>query len=430
MKNNVFIDWLSVYQIFDDVMPALASELKTTTCMLTGEILREMTVGYQHPGSYDTSILIKYDHGRLSMSGNPSAFNRKDNLFGITTMPAAIEVYNKILRDIGYPQFTDMQDTKRVKNEKKYTGTIDEVFEKKLASDYDNTRARAGVVITRIDLTKNFATNAPAHEVLRYLSTFTHRTTHGFLYPNGMTVDWNGDRSGETGGSKRLYFKYYSKAFEIAKKLKKLTMKQQRMRKLTISTDKKSAHENFLLGSSQSKNELGNVVTTNFYASNQLKNIEKQITYLTQLYEYTTEHNVVRFEVELKSKTLAEQGLTRLIDWSDDMINEQFEKYLLHKNQEISLQKDRPIYDQLIEIGIKKTSARSIAGYAQLWLDGHDLRPGMSDLMSTATYYRVRAVLKKVGIDIATRMNVASFPRQIQTVMLSDLEIPSWYEAA
>lgn len=56
-------------------------------------------------GSYETRISIRMVGGRLEVRGNPSAWGRLDNLFGVS-LDEAIAIYNEILRSLGLPEFT------------------------------------------------------------------------------------------------------------------------------------------------------------------------------------------------------------------------------------------------------------------------------------------------------------------------------------
>lgn len=379
----IFVDWLSMYQDFpDSFCPILASEIRTTRCALTGELLNENTTGYQHPGSFDSSLLIKFDGQRLTMSGNPSAFNCRDNLFGVATVHAAVDVFNAVLEKLGYPQFYDCENTN--------------VCAMPLQSSYKYSHP--GLVITRVDLTKNFCSDTNPLEMLRYLSTFSYRGQCGYLYPNGRTVDWMGDRNGETGGSKRLYFKYYDKSWDISKKLKKLEMRRLRM-----------------------------TAEAEFYTDTSF--IDTQIAYLTRLLQYTLENNVVRFELELKAKTLAELKLNRLVGWNREMNIILLEKYMPHMAKKLVFNRKIDLYSQLLEAGEKPgASTRNAALLGSMWLDGHDIDFNNNPLIKKDAFYRARKKLLLIGFDIKQPINIINFPTQVTTFSLSDLAKPDFYD--
>lgn len=380
----IFVDWLSIYQDFPGTdYPRLASEIRTSYCALTGELLKESAIGYKHAGSFDTNVLIKFDGQRLSMSGNPSAWNRPDNLFGVRSVRAAVDVFNSILKSLGYPEFFDCENTNL----------------RAMPYQSNSSYYRPGLKLTRVDLTENYSSDCPIVELLRYLSTFNYRGQTGYLYPNGRTVDWMGDRSGEVGASKRLYFKYYDKAYDIDLKIKKL----QALRNRIIAKDEQNA--NTLL-------------------------IDERINYLSKLLYFLIENNVSRFELELKSKMLDELGLSSLVGWSDEKMTEIFNKYKLHEKQKVQFSADLNIYDKLISLDVKPPLARTASNAAQMWLDGHDIHFERSNVMSRATFYRVRKVLLLLGFDILSPLNVINFPKKVYTVTLKPLDVPSWYKVA
>jgi hypothetical protein len=378
----IHIDWLSIYQDFPGQdYPRLAKEVRTRICALTGELILETTTGYQHDGSYDTSLLIKFDGIRLSMSGNPSGYNRLDNLFGCSTVRTAVDIYNKVLESIGYPQFYDCENTN-------ITAMPFQSSEKYF---------KPGLKITRVDLTENYACDTSTAEMLRYLSTFSYRGQCGYLYPNGRTVDWMGDRSGETGASKRLYFKYYDKAYDVELKIKKI------------------------------KRDLQHLSAFDDDFNNRYAEYEQRLNYLSRLQEYLIFNNVIRFELELKSKTLEENNLQNLVGWSDNNMILMFDKYKLHESQTINFNAKIDLYSQLVDLGIKPSRARSSAAFGQMWLDGHDIDYKRCNLLSKATYYRIRSDLLKIGFDIKNQINIVNFPTQINTVMLKPLSKPDFY---
>ena len=57
-------------------------------------------------GSYSSSLMIRSDGFRVSVYGNPSRWNRIDNLFGLKTLDDCMAVYNHILQGLGLPEFT------------------------------------------------------------------------------------------------------------------------------------------------------------------------------------------------------------------------------------------------------------------------------------------------------------------------------------
>lgn len=388
----IHVDWLSIYQEFQgEDYPLLASETRLSICALTGEILKQSTIGYQHLGSFDSCLLIKFDKGVLSMDGNPSHWNKVDNLFGCPSVQDAVLIFNEVLESLGYPQFYDCEDT--------YLTSMPSAH----STDYIHS---PGLHITRVDLTENYSSPIHAIEMLKYLSTNTYRGESGFLYPNGRTVEWLGTRSGDTkSASKHLYFKYYDKSFDVELKLNKLMKKRDKLLAQNLSDSKLDFDSQMLV-------------------------ITDAINYLTKLLEYCQINNVIRFELELKSKKINELGLNKLGRWTRDVMLKLVDQYTPHTKQTTQYNKKVDLYSQLIALGIKDAHAKSYSKLGQMWLDGHDLHFQRNITVSKSSYYRTRTALLKLGFDIASPLNVVNFPAQVCTVQMSKLERPGWYREA
>ncbi|CAK0748215.1 putative Phage_X domain-containing protein [Gammaproteobacteria bacterium] len=346
----ILIDWLSVYQEFEpNLYPNLGSEMKTTVCMLTGEIKAEQSTGYKHLGSFDSVILVKFHNNVLSVSGNPSHYNKIDNLYGCDSVQAGLEIYNKILVFLGYPVFYDFEDLKQI-----------------MKQPYAKTESyyRSGLKITRVDLTTNYACPVSPVEMLKYLSTNNYRGQAGYLYPNGRTVEWLGARSGDTSkASKHLYFKYYDKAFDIQIKLNKLFAKRKR-----LYAQIELIKPEILLDEIEN-----NSVEYKTLNNDAIVNLDEQISYLSKLLQFTVENNVVRFELELKSKKLIELGLSHAYKWNKDIMLKLVDLYTPHLKQKTQFNKKIDLFAQLIDAGITERKARQAALIGHMWLDGHDV---------------------------------------------------------
>lgn len=387
----IFVDWLSVYQEYQGIdLPLLASELRTFTDVITGEVKKEQVIGYKHQGSFDSSLLIKFDKGVLSVSGNPSHWCKTDNLFGCTTVQAAIEIYNKVLKSLGYPELYDCEDTY--------------LTSKPLA--HSDGYISSGLHITRVDLTQNYISPIPAIEMLKYLSTNTYRGEAGFLYPNGKTVEWLGSRSGDTREtSKHLYFKYYCKATDIMKRVKEIEIKRNNSLVKRVNLD-------------------NDIIDLKVFK------LTEQYNYLLKLLEFAIENNIVRFELELKSKKIVELGLNKLGRWSRKLMLELVTKYTPHLKQKVEFNKKIDLYNQLLDLGYPSSKAGTFSNIGQMWLDGHDINFNRNPSIKKSTYYNARTALLMLGFDIASPLNISKFPVQVQTVTMTRLEKPSWYREA
>jgi hypothetical protein len=191
-----FIDYLSVHQDYDKELPIVGSEMITRYDLQTGEQISCSPKSLKHEGSHSSSITIRCNGSRVSIQGNPSRWERADNLFGFTTFRECIQVYNQILARFDLPIFTPCSTVFYRQGE-------------------DGSRAQLvsdGAVIDHVDFTRNFAVGQGNEEAfLRGLSSQSIGKGHrANLYANQQTVDWRK-------GSTLQYDKVYKKAFDLIK---------------------------------------------------------------------------------------------------------------------------------------------------------------------------------------------------------------------
>ncbi len=201
-----FIDWLSVTQEHPEGgLPVVGKEMVTKYDLQTGQILRDSPNSKTLEGSYSTYLLVRCDGIRVSVEGNPSRWQRLDNLFGLQTFDECIRVYNLLLNELGLPPFT-----KCIK-----LGWEQSPEGKKVR------RITDGAVITRVDFTRNLSVGkGNTLPFLRALSSQSiGKGKRPNLYPNGKTVDWGK-------GSTYWYQKVYEKAEDLKKSLAKLIKKE------------------------------------------------------------------------------------------------------------------------------------------------------------------------------------------------------------
>jgi len=200
LSDGYFFDWLSMSQLHPEAnLPIVASRLKTDTCLKTGEVIL-YKVPMVHEGSYSTSIEVKCDGNRITVKGNPSRFNRADNLFGYSNLEDCVSVYNKILTSLDLPPFTE-------------TTKIDNVWNFK--SNCFNQMPN-GAIVLQVHVTKNyFVGEGNVKNFIRSLGSYAYRSKLPMIYPNGCTIDWSA-------GSRTLYIKLYCKYTSMLKERKKL----------------------------------------------------------------------------------------------------------------------------------------------------------------------------------------------------------------
>ena len=110
--NNTFCDWITVSQTYKNGCPVLNDGLVITVTN-DGEIIRETHRTLQLKGSYSTSVQIRSDGKRQEFSGNPSKWNRLDNVYGLN-LNLSKTVINEIMTSVRLPPFTAAAQFSRI----------------------------------------------------------------------------------------------------------------------------------------------------------------------------------------------------------------------------------------------------------------------------------------------------------------------------
>lgn len=187
-NSGVFIDWLTVSQTHLEKIPVHGKEIILRAVIESGEVKSETITGIKYEGSFSSSLIVRSDGARVTVSGNPSRLNRPHNLCGLRSLDACIELYNSVLKTLGLPPFYD-------------SGTYGTTSNGQLFVDRPS--------ISRIDLTQNYIVGENnVKPVISWLATQKYQRSVGHVYGDGCTVDWSR-------GSKMVYFKYYDKAREL-----------------------------------------------------------------------------------------------------------------------------------------------------------------------------------------------------------------------
>ena len=362
---DVFCDWLTIYQDHDlrdendepIRLPVLndgyvvrfepdAFVSRGTMDAETGEIAfapmfdaakAEYTVSrrMEHEGSYDTKVSVRCDGRRVELSGNVGRFGRTDNLFGVKVLET-VEIANTILAAVGLPPFTD--------------------FERSTWLSRSDTYQTRSAVITRVDLTANFAAGSrdAAFRVLHWMSGQGSARNSGKNprnYGNGIT--WNE-------GSKRHYEKLYFKADELGK-----------------------------------------------YVSDEVK-------------QYCEENGILRYEVSLKARELADKGLQSLVGWA--------------QVSKEGTRMENVIYGKFAEVltrnQVTVTEIQDIPGklglIARSYLNGEN--PYEAAHAGCSTRRRWRSQLMQYGLDIAQPIDVTRLTTRIRVIELHPVASPDWYQ--
>lgn len=350
---DVFCDWLTIYQDHEEELPILndghvvrfePDAFRKCIDDETGEIRpmfdalkAEYTVcrRIEHEGSYETKISIRCDGYRVELSGNVGRFGRPDNLFGLRVLETVGRA-NEILAALGLPAFSGVEANCA------YART-------------DSYASGRNAVITRVDLTANFATGSreAAFRCLHWMSgqgTARNSGKNPRNYGNGIT--WNE-------GSKRHYEKLYFKADELGP-----------------------------------------------HVSDEVR-------------DYCNQNGILRYEVSLKSRELADRGLQSMVGWS--------------RVSKEGTRMENVIYGKFAEVltrnQVSVTECQKIPGklgfIAKSYLNGEN--PYEAADIGISTRRRWRAKLRDYGIDIAQPIDVTRMQTRIRVIDLQPVSAPCWY---
>lgn len=378
----MFFDWLSCYQDHEQDLPFISRDGMAFFDTYTGLSLSVSLDGdrvfngpnirqrsLQHEGSFSTSINIKVSGRRVTVTGNPSRFNRLDNLFGYRTIDACFAVYNVILSSLGLPPFTRCE----------HKGFIEVERENGAVSLQP---VMHGAHITELHITSNIAVgegNTDAY--LKAIASQPYRNSVPHLFPNGKTVEWKS----KLGNARLMYPSYYEKLNEIELK--------------TIPKVKRMYGEE-----------------------------SDEYQYILDLCKYLKENGVIRCEQKLKSTFLNKNNLqywgisdfSQLKPIHDEFIN-------LDKKLKVSRMDLQTISETLLDRGIVETTraANTTALYALNWMNGQKFDFSKSQVQTH------RARLRQIGIDIAKPCNLLLFSpvivKEVKEIERSQLTPPSFY---
>jgi hypothetical protein len=187
----MFVDWLTVRQGHRQA-PLFADSYVARVDIEDGKLIWGNYVGKSEEGSFSSSLRIRSDGRMVEVSGNPSRWNREENLFGVRSVDAAIAVFNSVLVGLGLPEFYEDERTR---------------LSARLLQGSDSL-ARDGCTITRVDVTENYSTGGlrNSEHALHALRAFRHQNRAPVDY--GSSLYWGM-------GSNFTTRKYYLKGPEM-----------------------------------------------------------------------------------------------------------------------------------------------------------------------------------------------------------------------
>jgi hypothetical protein len=151
----MFVDWISVSQYHGEGTPEHIGSLSFKE--LDEDAPVESAGPRQSRGSHDSSLQVKSHGGWVKVSGNPSRWNRPDNLFGYE-LDECMQIVNDHLRALGLPPFTvgvAMDPDRNQRRERLGLAAVDgETVDGMGAGEAVRW---TGAAFSRIDLCQNFS---------------------------------------------------------------------------------------------------------------------------------------------------------------------------------------------------------------------------------------------------------------------------------
>lgn len=333
-------------------------------------------------GSFETALYVRMIAGRVEVRGNPSAYGRLDNLFGVG-LDEGIKIYNHVLQSLGLPVFTS-----------------GEVIEVQLQNGQTDGQKQAtdivynGANLTRVDYTENQAVGSGNVQNFNIwlLQQKIYRTA-----PNDEDLKTFKNWKYDTVYLSTSVFYMGCKSYDKAKALESVTLPNY------IKKVKKGIKEGLI---SQADGSLM---------------IHQATEYLEALALWCSQIGVARLEWSLKNRFLTQNNNYKF--WKENETEGFIMELIQLEKSKISSRavvKQSADYDNLTPAEYKAINE---------WKKGVNLL----DIMPKTTFYRLRTSLKnKVGYDIASRPLVKnSFndfkPVYFQIRGLSVIDAPSFY---
>lgn len=339
------IDWITIRQSH----PGEALPVLSDGCVMAfdadGAVQNTTLKRFAVTGSYDSKCYVRCDGHTVEFSGNPARWGRMDNVFGFS-LGQSIQIVNGILSGLGLPAFS-AGDSYETQNK---TGEF--------------LRVWTGATISRLDITQNYLTGSAdnANFFLRWLAGQKLKSKKTNFYGDYSTVDFGR-------GSKRSYFKVYSKGVEL--------LKHSKARAETDTFEKMDRHEN-----------------------------------LERLAQWCNDSGMVRAELELKSKVLHDLHCYYLGELDMNVIELEFKKHTS------VFERSTAEVDSMAYL-----DAKTLAVY-RMWQAGDDVK----SKYSKSAIYRFRAALLPHGIDIFIPSNVIRVEPKTRVIALAAATPPDWYQ--
>jgi II/X family phage/plasmid replication protein len=332
----------------------------------TGEYLPPSVNQKILEGSYSTKLTIRCDGTRVRVEGNPSRWQRMDNLFGLLTLDECVAIFNNVLARYNLPPFTK---NTLVQYRQSPNG--------KTAQLVGN-----GAEITAIDWTINHEIGQGKEQsFIRGMSSMQiGRGRKPKLYPDGNTCNW-----GE--GSTWIMTKLYNKSAELKKHLKKDQRKKE-----PISDDR--------------------------------------LNYIQNLIQYCEQKGVVREEHSFRQTLIKRHNLQFYGRVTEADFSPHLKEIETAMNTiQISHDEHQSIAHQLLAVGAVQTirQANTTMSYFSLWQHGTDLRSLLSETQFYQHKARLKNIGIDIGQQFDVSRMCPTLKRS-EVIEIKPLQIPHWYQ--
>lgn len=362
-----FIDQLFIQQDHHQGgLPLVGRHVIERVDLETGEKLPPSVNQKTLEGSFSTKLTIRCDGTRVRVEGNPSRWQRVDNLFGLQTIDECVEIYNHVLSFYDLPPFT--------KNTR--------FAHRQTADGKSSALVGNGAEITLIDWTRNHQVGeGRAQSFIRGLSSMQiGRGRKPKLYPDGNTCNW-----GE--GSTWIMTKLYNKAVELQRNLLKAQRKKE-----GVSPE--------------------------------------VLQYVTTLIEYCNSVGVVREEHSLRQALLKRHNLQFYGNVTEhDFYNHLNDIENAMKTIHVSHDEHQSIAHQLLAAGVVDTlrKANTTMSYFTMWQHGSDLREVLNKSQFYEHKARLKAIGIDVGQKFDVSRMCPTLKRS-EVIEVEPLRVPDWYK--
>lgn len=316
-------------------------------------------------GSFSTKLTIRCNGTRVRVEGNPSRWQRIDNLFGLQTIDECVDIYNHVLAQYNLPPFT--------KNTR---------FAHRQSPDGKSSSLIGnGAEITLIDWTRNHMVGKGREQsFIRGLSSMqVGRGRKPKLYPDGNTCNW-----GE--GSTWIMTKLYNKAVELLRHLQK-----DQRKKAGVAPE--------------------------------------ILEYLTNLINYCESVGVVREEHSLRQTLLKRHDLQFYgIVTEQDFYQHLQDIENAMKTIHISHDEHQSIAHQLLASGVVDTmrKANTTMSYFAMWQHGTDIRQVLSRANYYVHKARLKAIGIDISQQFDVSRMCPTLKRS-EVIEVKPLRVPDWY---